>query len=61
MRAPMSPYRRFALRFLALIAAKQDGLSFDDAWAELTRVGLVAELANWQNLVHGGEASGAVN
>ena len=47
--------------FVALIAAKQDGLPFDDAWAELTRVGLVAEFANWQNLVHGGEASGAVN
>jgi len=47
--------------FLALIAAKQDGLPFDDAWAELTRCGLVAELAKWQALVHGSEAAGAVN
>ncbi len=47
--------------FIALIAAKEDGLPFDDAWAELTRCGLVAELANWQALVHGSEASGAVN
>jgi hypothetical protein len=47
--------------FIALIAAKEDGLPFDDAWAELTRVGLVAELANWQALVHGREARGAVN
>jgi hypothetical protein len=39
--------------FIALISAKEDGLPFEDAWAELTRVGLVAELANWQALVHG--------
>jgi len=47
--------------FIALIASKEDGLPFDNAWVELTRCGLVAELANWQALVHAGEASGAVN
>jgi hypothetical protein len=47
--------------FIALIAAKEDGLPFDEAWAELTRCGLVAELANWQALVHGNEPRGAVN
>ena len=47
--------------FILLIAAKEDGLGFDEAWTELTRVGLVAELANWQALVHGSDASGAVN
>ena len=47
--------------FIALVAAREDGLPFDDAWAELTRCGLVDELANWQALVHGDEASGTVN
>jgi hypothetical protein len=47
--------------FVALLAAKEDDLPFDDAWAELTRLGLVAELANWHDLVRGSEASGAVN
>jgi hypothetical protein len=47
--------------FIALFAAKEDGLPFDEAWAELTRVGLAAELSNWRDLVRGGEASGAVN
>lgn len=47
--------------FIALIAAKEDGLPFDEAWAELTRCGLVAELANWRDLLRGSEASGAVH
>jgi len=47
--------------FIALIAAKEDGLPFDDAWAELTILGLVDELANWRDLVRGSEASRAVN
>ena len=47
--------------FLALIAAKEDDLPFDEAWAELTRRGLVAELADWHALVHGNEASETVN
>jgi hypothetical protein len=47
--------------FAALIIAREDGLSFDEAWAEMTDLGLVDELANWQALVRGGEASGAVN
>ena len=48
-------------RFIALIAAKEDGLPFDDAWAELTRCGLVDELGNWRDLVRGSEASGVVH
>jgi hypothetical protein len=47
--------------FIALIAAKEDGLPFDEAWVELMWCGLVAEFANWQAPVHGSEASGAVN
>jgi len=47
--------------FILLGAAQKDEMPFDDAWAELTRCGLVAELANWHDLVHGSEASGAVN
>jgi hypothetical protein len=47
--------------FFALIAAKEDDLPFDDAWAELTRCGLVAEFANWRDLVHGSDAASAVN
>ena len=47
--------------FVALIMAKEDGLSFDEAWAEMTDLGLVAELANWHDLAHGSGASGAVN
>jgi hypothetical protein len=45
--------------FILLMTARQDDLSFDDAWAELTRLGLVDELANWQAVVRGGEAPGA--
>jgi len=43
--------------FIALMAAKEDGLPFDDAWAELTRLGLVAELSNWHDLAHGTRGS----
>ena len=47
---------------LAMLAmAREEGIPFDEAWAELTRCGLVAELAKWHELAHGSEASSAVN
>jgi len=46
--------------FILLGEAQKEEIPFDDAWAELTRLGLVAELANWHDLAHGSEASGAV-
>jgi len=36
-------------------------LPFGEAWAELTRVGLVAELTNWHDLTRGSGASGVMN
>ena len=45
--------------FILLDHAKKEGLPFDEARAELTRVGLVAELSNWHDLAHGSGASGA--
>ena len=47
--------------FLTIGEFQAEAAPFDDAWAELTRLGLVAQLANWQALVHGSDASGAVN
>jgi hypothetical protein len=47
--------------WVLLMEARKDGLSFDEAWAELTDLGLVDELANWRDLACGGAASGAVN
>ena len=49
--------------WFALLAKFQgDHVPFDDAWAELTRLGLVDDLCNWHDLVHGKRsASGAVN
>ena len=49
--------------WFALLAKFQgDDVPFDDAWAELTRLGLVDDLCNWHDLVHGKRsASGAVN
>ena len=47
--------------WVLLMKAREDGLPFDEAWAELTGLGLVDELANWRDLVRRSEASGAVN
>jgi hypothetical protein len=47
--------------WVLLMEARQDGLPFDEAWAELTELGLVDELANWHDLVNGSGASAAVN
>jgi len=47
--------------WVLLMEARQDGLPFDEAWEELTNLGLVDELANWRDLALGGEASGGVN
>ena len=47
--------------FILLGEAQKEGLPFDEARAELTRVGLVAEFVNWHDLAHGRRgASGAV-
>ena len=48
--------------WFALLAKFQGhDVPFDEAWAELTRLGLVDELANWHDLAHGKRgASGAV-
>ncbi|MEA2875600.1 MAG: hypothetical protein QOF14_796 [Hyphomicrobiales bacterium] len=46
--------------FILLGEAQKEGLPFDEARAELTRVGLVAELSNWHDLAHGRDASSVV-
>ena len=48
--------------WFALLAKFQgDDVPFDKAWAELTRLGLVDDLCNWHDLVHGKRgASGAL-
>ena len=47
--------------FLLLGEAQKNGVSFDEAWGELGKCGLVAEFANWHDLAHGSAAaSGAV-
>jgi hypothetical protein len=47
--------------FLTIGEFQAEGAPFDEAWAELTKLGLVDELANWHDLAHGkGSASGAV-
>ena len=47
--------------FLTIGEFQAEGVPFDEAWAELTKLGLVDELANWHDLAHGrGSASGAV-
>jgi hypothetical protein len=43
--------------FILLDQAKKEGLPFDEAKAELTRLGLVAELSNWHDLAHGTRGS----
>jgi hypothetical protein len=47
--------------FILLIQARVDGLSFDEAWAELTEFGLIDELGNWHNLTRGPNGAGAAN
>jgi hypothetical protein len=42
--------------FILLDQAKKEGLPFDEARAELTRLGLVAELSNWHDLAHANAA-----
>jgi hypothetical protein len=48
--------------FALLAKFNGDHVPFDAAWAELTRLGLVDDLCNWQALVRGKRsASGAAN
>jgi len=43
--------------FILLGEAQKEGLPFDEARAELTRLGLVAEFVNWHDLAHGERGS----
>jgi hypothetical protein len=47
--------------FILLGQAQKESWPFDEALAELTRLGLVAEFVNWHALAHGSAASGAAN
>ena len=47
--------------WLTLGEFQGERVPFDEAWAELTRLGLVDELASWHDLAHGKcSATGAV-
>ena len=48
--------------WFALLAKFQGAdVPFEEAWAELTRLGLVDDMCNWRDLVLGREASGVVH
>jgi hypothetical protein len=47
--------------FLLLMEARELGVPFDEAWADLAEGGFLDELGNWRNLVRGNGVSQTVN
>ena len=47
--------------FLLLIEAKQSGVPFDEAWADLEEDGFLDEFGKWRNLVRGPQGASDVS